>query len=86
MWDPDPLISLPELEDGLAALEARLDGEDRKPMPASSHAAFHPDEGHRWNDLEAAWGAIGPMYWGPRVSLLEATAVLRAFLDVLATR
>lgn len=77
--------SLPPLEDGLASLVSRLDGEDRKPMPASSHAAFHPGEGHRWHELEAAWSAIGPMYWGPRLSLAEATAVLRKFLNELIT-
>lgn len=77
--------SLPNLEEGLGGLVRRLDSEDGKAMPPSSHPAFHPVDQRRWHELQAAWSAIGPMYWGPRMSLSEATAVLRGFLDEVAS-
>jgi hypothetical protein len=76
--------SLPEFELGLHGLVARLDDEDGKRMPSSSHAAFNLTDDRRWHELEVAWGAIGPMYWGPRMSLSDAAAVLRTFLDEIA--
>jgi hypothetical protein len=75
---------LPLLEAGLDALAKTLRAEDGKAMPASSHAAFNPDDGDRWRDLRSAWEAIGPMYWGPRLSPEDATAIVRSFLDELA--
>ncbi|MCK6530622.1 nucleotidyl transferase AbiEii/AbiGii toxin family protein [Myxococcota bacterium] len=78
--------SLPDLGMLPYDLAARLAVEDHKPMPAPTHPAFNPDAGPRWQDLAAAWGEIGPMYWGPRLSLDEATSVLRPFLTELRTR
>lgn len=75
--------SLPVLEDGLSGLVRRLDSEDGKSMPPSSHPAFNPVDEGRWHDLQTAWSAIGPMYWGPRMPLTQATQVLREFLDSL---
>ncbi len=75
--------TLPQLDAGLPALVAELAAVDHKHMPNSSHAAFNPDDSARWEEVRAAWAAIGPMYWGPRLSPEEATAVLRPFLDEL---
>lgn len=75
--------ALPPLEDGLTSLVERLANEDGKHMPPASHAAFNPADDERWRLLESAWIAIGPMYWGPRMALTDATAVLRAFLSGL---
>lgn len=75
--------SLPELKGGMPELISRLEAEDGKAMPASSHPAFSPAASERWHELERAWTAIGPMYWGPRLPLSEASAVLRDFLDGL---
>lgn len=73
--------SLPRLQTGLASLVALLDTEDGKQMPSSSHPAFNPDAGARWDEVRGAWAAIAPMYWGSRLSPVEASAVLRAFLN-----
>lgn len=75
---------LPRLDPDLPAVVKLLDVKDDKPMPASSHPAFNPDDSDRWREIEAAWAAIGPMYWGPREPLIEATRVLRLFLDEVA--
>lgn len=50
-------------------------------VAASSHAAFTPFDNSRWQAVREAWSAIGPMFWGPRVSLEEACAEIRAWLD-----
>ena len=36
-----------------------------------------------WNELQGAWERIGPMFWGPRVALVDACAAIRAFLAML---
>lgn len=75
---------LPPLEPDLAGVVRLLADEDGKAMPSSLHRAFNPDDTDRWREIEAAWASIGPMYWGPRLSLSEATGVLRSFLDEVA--
>ena len=68
----------------LPALLAALATEDRKPMPPPDHPAFLPRPGDpRWQEIVEAWVRIGPMYWGPRVSLDEACETLRVFLTDL---
>ncbi len=92
IWQSDMLEgpSLPDPDQrgssrrDLPAVVKLLDVKDDKPMPASSHPAFNPDDSDRWREIEAAWAAIGPMYWGPREPLIEATRVLRLFLDEVA--
>ena len=72
---------LPDCELSVEELVAALASEDRKVMPAPDHPAFHPmSEDPRWEELERAWRRIGPMYWGPRVSLEQACANLCALL------
>lgn len=71
---------LPPLEPDLAGVVRMLADEDGKAMPSSTHPAFNPDDSDRWREIEAAWAVIGPMYWGPRLSLVEATGALRSFL------
>jgi hypothetical protein len=72
---------LPPLDTGLPELIALLAQEDRKQMPLASHPAFNPDCSERWQGIEAAWAAIGPMFWGPRTPLPQANQTIRAFLD-----
>lgn len=74
--------TLPETD--LAALVGMLADEDGKRMPAADHAAFRPDASERWQEIEAGWTSIQRLYWGPRITLLEATACLRAFLQEVA--
>lgn len=54
--------------------------EDGKSIPRPEHPAFNPDNSERWVELQAAWLAIGPMYWGPRINLGQAAGTLRGFL------
>jgi len=49
-------------------------------MPAPDDPAFQPDDTPRWDEVREAWEAIGPMFWGDRVSLEVATSAIRAFL------
>lgn len=50
-------------------------------LPSSTHAAFDPKDDDRWRDVRRAHAAIGPMFWGPRLSLVEACADIRGWLD-----
>lgn len=71
---------LPALDHDLADLIALLAREDHKTMPSATHAAFNPDGSERWRGVQAAWQAIGSMFWGERVPLADANEALRAFL------
>lgn len=68
----------------LAAIVWMLADEDGKRMPGAEHAAFRPDASERWREIEAAWTRIQRLYWGPRMTLVDATADLRAFLREVA--
>ena len=50
-------------------------------LPTSTHPAFNPRDDERWRSVQKALDAIGPMFWGTRISLDEACADLRAWLD-----
>jgi len=45
---------------------------------------FNPDDSPRWHGIRRAHKRIQPMFWGPRLSLEEATADIRAFLGSLS--
>ncbi len=74
---------LPPLEDGLSQLVDDLARDDKKIMPTSKHPAFQPASSPHWREVQEAWKAIQPMFWGDRVSLDEATSILREFLAEL---
>ena len=77
---------LPALEGGLAALHAELKAaKDIRPLPTEDAVAFKPDPNQaRWQELEAAWRAIRPWLWTPRLLLEEACSSIRALLDELS--
>ena len=50
-------------------------------LPSSTHAAFAPTDDDRWRAVQKAHDAIGPMCWGPRLSLEDACADVRCWLD-----
>ncbi len=50
-------------------------------LPSSMHAAFAPKDDDRWSTVQKAHDAIGPMFWGPRLSLVDACADVRRWLD-----
>ncbi len=50
-------------------------------LPSSTHAAFNPKDDERWRTVQKAHDAIDPMFWGPRLSLVDACADVRSWLD-----
>lgn len=50
-------------------------------LPLSPHVAFTPKDDHRWRTVQQAHDAIGPMFWGPRLSLVDACADIRSWLE-----
>ncbi len=40
-------------------------------VPSSTHAAFNPKDDERWHTVQTAHDAIAPMFWGPRLSLVD---------------
>jgi hypothetical protein len=50
-------------------------------LPSSTHAAFTPKDDERWRAVQNAHDAIDPMFWGPRLSLVDACADVRSWLD-----
>jgi len=72
---------LPPLEDGLAQLihdmvtEKQIEG-----IPQEDDAAFALGGGDRRSELENAYRAIAPMFWGKRVSLEASCDIIRGWL------
>jgi hypothetical protein len=50
-------------------------------LPLSTHPAFNPHDDERWRAVQKALDAIGPMFWGTRISIDEACADVRTWLD-----
>jgi hypothetical protein len=50
-------------------------------MPRPDDPAFAFGHDPRWQELQAAWEAIGPMFWGPRIGLEECCVVLRDWMN-----
>jgi Nucleotidyl transferase AbiEii toxin, Type IV TA system len=49
-------------------------------LPVPEDPAFAPGEGPRWDAVRAAHAAIAPLFWGQRIPLDEACAVIRAWV------
>lgn len=57
---------------------------DIKRWPVPDDPAFNPGaNSDRWNELERAWAAIGPMFWGERVPLSECAGEIRDLIESL---
>ena len=73
--------------DGFDRLETLLlemkDNKQIRRLPELRDPGFNPDQSIRWNGIRRAHKSIGPMFWGPRLSLEEATANIRTFLSCL---
>lgn len=50
-------------------------------LPTSAHAAFNPGDDERWREVKKALDAIGPMFWGKRISIDDACGDMRTWLD-----
>ena len=49
-------------------------------LPTSAHAAFAPNDSDRSRAVRHTHEAIGPMFWGPRLSVEDSFADVRAWL------
>jgi Nucleotidyl transferase AbiEii toxin, Type IV TA system len=75
---------LPELADYADARALAVDMLEQRQiaaLPSAADGCLVPDEGSRWAAIRAAHAAIGQMFWGPRVSVEEACATVRAWIS-----
>jgi hypothetical protein len=77
--------ALPALDGGLASLVPQmLASRDLQAVPPPDSPAFTFVDGEaRWYEMQRAWDAIAPMFWGPRTSLPDACERIRAFVAKL---
>lgn len=74
---------LPALEgysDVSALADEMLTERQIRQRPASDDPAFAPAADERWQQIQAAHTAIGPMFWGQRMALRDACEVIRAWI------
>lgn len=50
-------------------------------LPVSTDSAFIPGDDERWDAIRAAFAAIAPMFWGPRLALPEACRTIREWIE-----
>jgi hypothetical protein len=77
------VATLPAVADhaGARALAAEMLAQKQiVALPVATDLALAPSEEPRWEAIRAAHAAIGPMFWGQRVSLDEACAALRTWV------
>jgi hypothetical protein len=74
--DLPPLVDYPDV----AALAADMLGRRQiAALPAPEDPAFAPAREPRWDAIRAAHAAIAPLFWGPRIPLDEACALIHAW-------
>jgi len=74
--DLPPLADYPDV----SALAADMLGRKQvAALPAPEDPAFAPARGPRWDAIREAHAAIAPLFWGPRIPLDEACAIIRAW-------
>jgi hypothetical protein len=79
----DAMKELPKLKDydDVSGLVADMRAKkDLKASPRADDPAFAPRESQRWDDIRTAHVEIAPMFWGPRISLDDACAKIRAWI------
>ncbi len=78
------LEGLPALHEGVAdvwTLVALMrEARDIKPLPPAHDDAFVPGDTARWQEVEAAYAAIQPMFWGPRIPLAACCCLIQDWL------
>jgi hypothetical protein len=66
-------------------LDEMRDGGDIRQWPTADDPSLNPSANReRWAELEAAWTAIGPIFWGERITLRDCAREIRGLLQVLA--
>jgi hypothetical protein len=73
--------SLSDYRDVRALADEMLAKKQISALPSSAHEAFAPKDNDRWQAVRRAHDEIGPMFWGPRISIEDACADLRNWLD-----
>ncbi|MBS2023345.1 MAG: nucleotidyl transferase AbiEii/AbiGii toxin family protein [Deltaproteobacteria bacterium] len=77
--------NLPSLR-GYATIRALADElhahKQLKVIPSATDPVFSPGDSERWSDVRRAHKDIRPMFWGPRISIEEACADIRGWLEV----
>lgn len=63
--------------EGLA--QEMLEEKQIRSLPNPDDPAFNPGPGDAWTGLESAHEAINGMFWGPRIELVKATEIIRAW-------
>lgn len=77
----EDLMSRPALSGLLAEMEKAA---DIRHWPTPDDPAFNPEaDPDRWKELDRAWAAIGPMFWGERVPLSECSGAIRELVRSL---
>ncbi len=72
---------IPKLDQSFIALaQELLEARDIRRLPDPNDSAFHPTASETWNSIRTAWAAHRHAFWGPRISLEDACATVRAFL------
>jgi Nucleotidyl transferase AbiEii toxin, Type IV TA system len=80
--------SLPALtgyEDARALAAEMLHQKQIAAIPSAADPAFALAPGARTDAVQAAHAAIVPMFWGPRISLNDACATIRAWIEITLT-
>jgi len=76
-----PMDGFNRLEDLI--VEMKIEKQIRL-IPGPRDPSFNLNDSTRWNGIRSAHQSIQPLFWGPRLSLEEATADIRGFLRSLA--
>lgn len=66
-------------------LDEMREAGDIRGWPAADDPSLNPaTDRERWAELEAAWAAIGPLFWGERISLRDCATEIRRLVQALA--
>jgi hypothetical protein len=69
---------------GTGALVREMLGQRQiRKAPEPDDACFNPAGTVRWDQIGRAYADIQPLFWGPRLSLVEATDSIRTFMGSL---
>jgi len=73
-----PLADYPAVRDLVAAM---YEQRDLRTVLSATDPAFIPSDDDRWGAIRKAYEEIGPMHWGTRLTLDEACALIREWLN-----
>jgi hypothetical protein len=76
----DELPDLPDFEDVNELAREMFAQKQLKQLPRVDDASFSAGSGARWDSIRDAHEAIGPMFWGPRISIDEACSLIRKWV------